>query len=276
MRVVAYDPFVSADKARADGCRAAVARPGDRRGRLRHDPPAEDQGDDGSHQSRPVAEGQADDAADQRCPRRHRRRDSELAEAIRDGVIAGAALDVFATEPTTESPLFGISIRSSSRRTSGRRPARHRTRPATPSPTWCSWRSPASSCRSPSTSTRPRRTRRCDRSCRSPSDSAGSSPRWSPAGAGRAAADRGLHRGRHRRVRHAHPHAGRVEGLLRLGHRRAGHLRQRTTAGQGSRCRGPRDELRDVGRLRQPHHVPRWRASRCRARWSVVAASSGS
>ncbi|MDQ3469581.1 MAG: ACT domain-containing protein, partial [Actinomycetota bacterium] len=31
-----------------------------------------------------------------------------LAEAIRDGVVAGAALDVFAAEPTTQSPLFGL------------------------------------------------------------------------------------------------------------------------------------------------------------------------
>jgi D-3-phosphoglycerate dehydrogenase len=31
-----------------------------------------------------------------------------LADAIRDGVIAGAALDVFAKEPTTESPLFAL------------------------------------------------------------------------------------------------------------------------------------------------------------------------
>jgi D-3-phosphoglycerate dehydrogenase / 2-oxoglutarate reductase len=31
-----------------------------------------------------------------------------LAAALRDGVIAGAALDVFATEPTTESPLFDL------------------------------------------------------------------------------------------------------------------------------------------------------------------------
>ena len=31
-----------------------------------------------------------------------------LADAIRDGVIAGAALDVFAVEPTTESPLFAL------------------------------------------------------------------------------------------------------------------------------------------------------------------------
>jgi D-3-phosphoglycerate dehydrogenase len=31
-----------------------------------------------------------------------------LARAIEDGTIAGAALDVFATEPTTESPLFAL------------------------------------------------------------------------------------------------------------------------------------------------------------------------
>jgi D-3-phosphoglycerate dehydrogenase len=31
-----------------------------------------------------------------------------LAQAVSDGVIAGAALDVFAAEPTTESPLFGV------------------------------------------------------------------------------------------------------------------------------------------------------------------------
>lgn len=31
-----------------------------------------------------------------------------LAEAVRDGRIAGAAVDVFAAEPTTDSPLFGL------------------------------------------------------------------------------------------------------------------------------------------------------------------------
>ena len=31
-----------------------------------------------------------------------------LADAIREGRIAGAALDVFAKEPTTESPLFEL------------------------------------------------------------------------------------------------------------------------------------------------------------------------
>ena len=34
--------------------------------------------------------------------------ESDLAECIRDGVIAGAALDVFDAEPTTESPLFAL------------------------------------------------------------------------------------------------------------------------------------------------------------------------
>jgi D-3-phosphoglycerate dehydrogenase len=31
-----------------------------------------------------------------------------LAEAVRDGTVAGAAIDVFAAEPTTDSPLFGL------------------------------------------------------------------------------------------------------------------------------------------------------------------------
>ena len=34
--------------------------------------------------------------------------ESDLADCIRDGVIAGAALDVFDTEPTTSSPLFEL------------------------------------------------------------------------------------------------------------------------------------------------------------------------
>ena len=34
--------------------------------------------------------------------------EEDLAEALKNGVIAGAALDVFATEPTTDSPLFEL------------------------------------------------------------------------------------------------------------------------------------------------------------------------
>ncbi len=35
--------------------------------------------------------------------------EDDLAEALRNGVIAGAAIDVFEAEPTTESPLFALS-----------------------------------------------------------------------------------------------------------------------------------------------------------------------
>ncbi len=35
--------------------------------------------------------------------------ESDLAEAIRGGKVAGAAIDVFDTEPSTESPLFGLA-----------------------------------------------------------------------------------------------------------------------------------------------------------------------
>ena len=68
-----------------------------------------------------------------------------LAEAIRDGIVAGAGLDVFAKEPCTESPLFALPG-SSSLRTWARRPRRPRTRPASRSPSRCCWPWPATSC----------------------------------------------------------------------------------------------------------------------------------
>lgn len=34
--------------------------------------------------------------------------EQDLADAVRSGHVAGAALDVFASEPTTESPLFEL------------------------------------------------------------------------------------------------------------------------------------------------------------------------
>ena len=45
MRLVAYDPFVVAERARQMGVELLAARPGRRRGRLPHHPPAEDAGD---------------------------------------------------------------------------------------------------------------------------------------------------------------------------------------------------------------------------------------
>jgi D-3-phosphoglycerate dehydrogenase len=54
-----------------------------------------------------------------------------LAKALWDGRLGGAALDVFADEPATDSPLFGLDNVV---------PARRRTRPAPRWPRWSGWR----------------------------------------------------------------------------------------------------------------------------------------
>jgi D-3-phosphoglycerate dehydrogenase / 2-oxoglutarate reductase len=107
MRLVAYDPFVSAERARqlsvellplerlvqvADFVTLHVAKTPDTAGLI---------GKDLLALAKPdirivnVARGGIVD-------------EEALAEAIRAGRVAGAALDVFAAEPTTESPLFGL------------------------------------------------------------------------------------------------------------------------------------------------------------------------
>ena len=107
MHVVAYDPFVSADKARqmgvellsldqavaeADFLTIHLPKTKETTGLINRDLLIK---------AKPtmrlinVARGGIVD-------------ETELADAIRDGVIAGAAIDVFATEPTTESPLFAL------------------------------------------------------------------------------------------------------------------------------------------------------------------------
>ncbi len=107
MHVVAYDPFVSADKARrmgvellsldqaiaeADFVTIHLPKTKETTGLINRDLLLK---------AKPtmrlinVARGGIVDEA-------------ELAEAIRDGVLAGAAIDVFATEPTIESPLFAL------------------------------------------------------------------------------------------------------------------------------------------------------------------------
>jgi D-3-phosphoglycerate dehydrogenase len=232
MRVVAYDPFVSADRARqmgvellsldqavaeADFLTIHLPKTKETTGLINRDLLLK---------AKPamrlinVARGGIVD-------------ETELAEAIRDGVIAGAALDVFAVEPTTSSRCSSSS-RSSSLLISARPPGRHRTRPATRSPTWSTSHSPASSCRSPSTSTLPRANETlrpflplAERLGRLFASLVGAAPQQLEV----------CTEGRHRRLRHAHPHPGRVEGLLRIRHRRAGHLRQRAATRQGPRCR---------------------------------------
>jgi D-3-phosphoglycerate dehydrogenase len=107
MRLVAYDPFVSADRARhlgvelmgldqlvaeADFVTVHLPKNAETTGLI---------GRDLLLKAKPtlrvvnVARGGIVD-------------EQALADAIRDGVIAGAALDVFAAEPTTSSPLFDL------------------------------------------------------------------------------------------------------------------------------------------------------------------------
>jgi D-3-phosphoglycerate dehydrogenase len=107
MRLVAYDPYVSADRARlggvellpldqvlaeADFLTIHLPKTADTAGLI---------GRELLLKAKPglrlinVARGGIVD-------------ETALADALREGTIAGAALDVFAAEPTTESPLFGI------------------------------------------------------------------------------------------------------------------------------------------------------------------------
>ena len=107
MRLVAYDPFVSADRARQMGVELLALDQliSEADFVTIHLPKTKETtgivGRDLLLKAKPtlriinVARGGIVD-------------ESALADAIRDGVIAGAALDVFATEPLTESPLFAL------------------------------------------------------------------------------------------------------------------------------------------------------------------------
>jgi D-3-phosphoglycerate dehydrogenase len=107
MRLVAYDPFVSAERARqlsvelfplerlvqvSDFVTLHVAKTPDTAGMIGKDLLA--LAKPGIRIINVARGGIVDEAA--------------LAEAIRAGRVAGAGLDVFAAEPTTDSPLFGL------------------------------------------------------------------------------------------------------------------------------------------------------------------------
>ena len=112
----------------------------------------------------------------QRGPRRHRRRGRRWPTPSRDGHVGGAALDVFAEEPTTESPLFGLDqvvVTPHLGASTGRGPGqggRHHRRAGRAGP-----RRRLRALRR-QRQRRPRRPRRCGRSCPWPSGSASCSP----------------------------------------------------------------------------------------------------
>ena len=92
----------------AHGGRADEPRGADGRVGLRHRPPAQEQGDPRPHR-RGACWRSPSPACASSTPRAvassTRRR---WPQAIRDGHVQGAGLDVFAKEPTTESPLFEL------------------------------------------------------------------------------------------------------------------------------------------------------------------------
>jgi D-3-phosphoglycerate dehydrogenase len=88
--------------------------------------------------------------------------EADLAEALRNGTIAGAALDVFTKEPVTDSPLFGLgNIVVTPHLVPAH--AKHKTARAKLLPTWCNLRSTATSCLSLSTSKRAMQTKHSSR-----------------------------------------------------------------------------------------------------------------
>ncbi len=66
------------------------------------------QGDDGPHRRGAARQGEAGAAASSTPRAAGSSTRPSSPSAIEKGHVAGAALDVFATEPTTESPLFGL------------------------------------------------------------------------------------------------------------------------------------------------------------------------
>ena len=147
MRLVAYDPFVSARAGPPDERRADVARAAGRGQRLRHPARGQDPGDGGADRQGPAGPGQARGSASSTWPgaasstRRRWRRRSGTATS------AGAALDVFSPSPPSTrrcsaSPGGGHAPPGRQHPRGAGQGGRHR------SPSRSAWPWRASSCRS--------------------------------------------------------------------------------------------------------------------------------
>ena len=106
MGLVAYDPYVQPARAAQLGVRCVSLDELLARVRLHHRPPAQDARDRRAHRRGGAAQGQADASGSSTRPAAASSTRHALAVAIKEGRVAGAGIDVFATEPTTESPLF--------------------------------------------------------------------------------------------------------------------------------------------------------------------------
>ena len=101
MRVIGYDPFVAPERFRELGAEHAQDPGGRlRRGRVPDPAPAADRGDPPLRRRRALAR-MRDGVRIVNAARGELVDESALAQAVRDGKVAGAALDVFSAEPYT-------------------------------------------------------------------------------------------------------------------------------------------------------------------------------
>ena len=108
MRVLAFDPFVSAERYRELGVEKADERRGHlRAGRLHHDPPAEDAGDRRLPRRRRVREDARRRARPQRRARRADRRSGAEGRRSTRARSPAPRSTCSRREPMTEHPLFG-------------------------------------------------------------------------------------------------------------------------------------------------------------------------
>ncbi len=134
MKVIAYDPYVQAGRAAQLGVRLVGLDElmADADFISVHLPKtSETVGLIGEEQLRSL---QADGASSSTRRAAASSTSTRCTSRIKEGRLGGAGLDVFATEPCTDSPLFEFDNVVGDARTWVRRPTRRRRRPGSPSP----------------------------------------------------------------------------------------------------------------------------------------------
>ena len=241
MRLVAYDPFVSAERARQLGVRARA----DDRG-ARRDVPTSSRS---TCRRRPRRSGSIN--AERARARQARRCGSSTPAAAASstrprsptrsatGRIAGAAIDVFATEPTTESPLFELdNVVVTPHLGASTAEAQDKAGQTIAEQVVLALRGEFVPFAVNVAATEASRDRAAVPAARRAARAAVHRPRRR-----RRRHARDQLRGRDRRLRLPRAHAVGAEGRARRRRRRAGVVRERAAARRGARARRPRDDV---------------------------------